>query len=489
MDHKHFNEIADAGNPLFQMNITRTENGMPAYKESGNPLVDLFYSHSREDSLVAAHFREPVMTGQLLLWMRDARGGAGERRAFREQARRYLSMVAKDGDLEDSTKEKILANYIRKIPEVGRYDDLLYLYGLPAPVWQIATVVLTEAFENRETSGLAAKWMPRKGRAAAILRKEFDMSPKQWRKFLVERTDVVENKMCAKQFREINFEKVPALASARYSNAFKRHAPDLYVEYEEKLDKGEASAKADVLFPYDVIKTLQNGSDSLAESQWENLPDYVKGDKNILPVVDTSGSMHCPVSGSVRAIDVSVSLGMYLAERNNGLWQNKFISFSQRPMMHTIKGNTLKERVANVERTEWGMNTNIEKTFDQILDTAREVNMPAKDMPSVVLIISDMQFDSAVRDNPAFDMIREKYQEAGYELPHLVFWNVAQREAAREGTKSLPALARQEGVFLVGGLTPAVTKIVLSADEEELKKLTPEYIMYQTIDQERYRFV
>lgn len=489
MDHKHFNEIADAGNPILAAHMTRTENGMPAYKSSNNPMVDLFYSHQREDSLVAAHFNEPVMTGQLLLWMRDARGGAGERRAFREQVRRYLYMVAKDEELRSSTKEKVITNFVQKIPEVGRYDDLLFLYGLPDPVWTITLYVLAEALENESTSGLAAKWMPRKGRAAAILRKAFGASPKEWRKLLVQRTNVVENKMCANQFDKIDFEKVPALASARYSNAFKRHVPDSYVQFEEKLDSGEADAKADVLFPYDVLNTLRNGSESLAESQWKNLPDYVKGEKNILPVVDTSGSMLCPASGSIRAIDVSVSLGMYLAEKNNGAWQNKFISFSRTPQMHELKGNSFSERVKNMKRTDWGFNTNIEKTFDRILETAQKVNMPEKEMPSVVLIISDMQFDNAVDDVPAFEMIRNRYRDAGYEMPHLVFWNVAQRDAARPSTRSLPALADEEGVFMVGGLTPAVTKIVLSADEEQLKKLTPEYIMYQTIDQDRYRFV
>ena len=286
----------------------RTENFMKARKSTASALVDLFYkigaSRGKDiiPTFVAAYVADPELAVRVALWARDVRGGAGERKVFRD----ILSY------LSDNDPDRAL-RVIEKVPELGRWDDLFATRGeaRKAALEKIASTLVPSrvghpGIANRNDIGLVAKWMPRKGLRAVELRNVLGLSPKSYRKLLVTATQVVETQMCAKQWDEIDYNKVPSLASARYKKAFGRHSPEKFAAYTTALVKGEEGVKvnAGAVFPYDILKglraTYMGGFNQFSgysqdeknhiKAQWDALPNYV-GDASILPIVDVSGSM------------------------------------------------------------------------------------------------------------------------------------------------------------------------------------------------------
>lgn len=337
----------------------------------------------------------------------------------------------------------------------------------------------------------AAKWMPRKGKTAAKLRNYMGMSPKQYRKTLVEGTNVVEQLMCAKRWEDIDFSKLPSVASARYQKAFWKNAKESYETYISKLQSGEAKINAGAVYPYDVTKSLGRGNADVAMEQWKALPNYLEGaDEMILPMVDVSGSMSCAAGNNpnVTCMDVAISLGLYISERNVGPFKDAFLTFSAEPELQVLSGN-LKDRFTQLKRSEWGMNTNIEAAFKKILDQAIKHQVSSDQMPDKILILSDMQFDMATRTssgwyrneevpdwNPtAQQMIEKMYSDAGYKAPKIVYWNLQSRHG------DVPVAFDKMGTALISGFSPAIMTSVLGADE-----FTPVAIMDKTIMSERY---
>ena len=212
-------------------------------------------------------------------------------------------------------------------------------------------------------------------------------------------------------------------------------------------------------------------------AQWEALPNYV-GDANILPLVDVSGSMGCPAgkNTSVTCMDVAVSLGLYLAEKNQGKFKDTFLTFSDKPQLLHLNGNVV-QKMAQMVKSDWGMSTNLHAAFSKILDVAVKGNVPQEEMPGMVLILSDMQFNACVsHDDTAMQMIERKFADAGYAVPQVVFWNL-------NASDNVPVKADKSGAALVSGFSPAITKALLAADMNEF---TPEGIMLKTVMSDRY---
>ena len=464
----------------------RTANGMKARASTSSKNVDLFFKigASRGKNITpdftGAFVENPDYALRIAQWARDIRQGAGERKIFRD----VLVNLAKT----DKDAGRALAN---KVPEIGRWDDLLVLIG--TDLEQHAFNLICRAIADGD--GLCAKWMPRKGEVAAKLRAYMNYSPKFYRKRLVELTKVVEQDMCANKWDEINFNHVPSVASSRYKKAFSRHT-EKYKEWAAALvSKDPEVAKtvkvnAGAVYPYDVLKGICNGYgmnynksnlDHIV-AQWEALPNYV-GDANILPIVDVSGSMACKAGGinsksTVTCLDISISLGLYLADKNKGKFKDTFLTFSGNPQLLHLKGNIL-QKIEQMSRSEWEMNTNLNKAIQKVLDVAVNSNVPAEEMPKVLLILSDMQFDQCARhDDSAMQMIERKYAEAGYTVPQIVFWNLNAHD-------NVPVQFNKKGVALVSGFSPSIVKGVLAAD---LDNFTPEAIMLKTIMSERYDY-
>ena len=463
----------------------RTENGMKARQSTANAVTDLFFKIGamRGQNVIpawtAAYVQDKELAPRIALWARDVRGGAGERKIFRD--------ILVDLATSDHYHCVSLA---RKIPELGRWDDFLVLFGTPCE--EYAFVCIGQALEDGE--GLCAKWMPRQGEAAVKLRKYLGWTPKFYRKRLVELTKVVETQMCAKDWDNINFNHVPSVASGRYKKAFSRNT-EKYKEWTAALvSKDPEVAKsvkvnAGAVYPYDVLKGVINhygryDSHNLNHilAQWEALPNFV-GDANILPLVDVSGSMTSLAGGhksksSTSCLDVAVSLGLYLADKNKGKFKDTFLTFSSDPQLLHLRGNIL-DKVKQMVSSNWEMNTNLHRALDKILRTALEGNVPQSEMPGALLILSDMQFDSCTRhDDSAMEMIKRKYTEAGYNVPNIVFWNLNAHD-------NVPVKYDTRGAALVSGFSPSIVKAVLQA---EMDNFTPEAIMMQTIMNSRYDY-
>ena len=447
--------------------VACTENGMKAKAHSGNALVDLFYKigASRGKSVTAdfekAFQEDADLAMKIAFWSRDVRGGAGERQLFRD----VLVHLEK---LHPETLEAVLPF----VSEFGRWDDLLVFKT--EKFKHMAYTLIGDAL--RERNGLAAKWMPRQGPIAVEIRNFFGMSPKQYRKSLVALTNVVESKMCAKDWNSIEFGKLPSLASARYNKAFGKNAATAYSAYKARLTAGTDKVNASAVYPYDVIKTLRHGGDSVvADAQWASLPNYI-GDASVMPLVDVSGSMCCPVGGNanLQCIDIALSLGLYCADKNTGVFKDTFLTFSAKPKAQVVKG-TLAQKMSQMNSSDWGMNTNLHAAFEEILRIAVKGGVAESDMPKTLLILSDMQFDQCVSfDDTAHQMIKRKYKDAGYEVPNIVFWNLNSKD-------NVPVKFDKRGTALVSGFSPAVMKGVLSGAD-----MTPYGIMLATVDVPRY---
>lgn len=330
---------------------------------------------------------------------------------------------------------------------------------------------------------LLAKWLPRKPKNAQQaqfireLREYMGWSPKQYRKTLVTLSHTVEQLMCAKDWAAIEYGKLPSKAAAIYQNAFKRHDDQRYLSYVAALENGEEKINAGAIFPHDVLLSAFNGNPKVANAQWKALPNYLEGDiKSILPMVDVSLSMTSRI-GNCTCMDIAVGLGLYLAERTEGAFKDHFLTFSTAPSLVKVQGTDLLSRRQNMVKSNWGMSTNIMAAFDLILRSARKDNLTQEDLPQMVLILSDMEFDQAQRGSTNFDVIDQNFARAGYKCPKLVFWNLNGRVG------NSPTTIHDSGTALVSGFSPAIMKSLLSA-----KSFTPQQILLDTVMVDRYNF-
>lgn len=458
-------------------NVTLTDNGMVTNPTSLNKCVDLFFSigsmrGKSKDKVVnlfnEAYNENPLVASKILFWVRDVRGGAGERDVFRN----VISFLT-------TNSPQTVRKNIGLIPEFGRWDDVLVLLGteLEDDMFSLIKTALSNG------DGLCAKWMPRKGVVANKLRKLFRTTPKQYRKMLVELTNVVESKMCDGDWESIEYSKLPSLASSRYQKSFNKNDNERYNEYKKSLQDGTAKVNAGAVYPYDIIKSMNYGGDNIvSEKQWESLPNWMEGSvERILPVVDVSGSMGVEVGGNpnLSCMDVAISLGMYISERNEGSFKDAFITFSNNPQLQYLTGSLLS-RLTQLRRADWGMSTDLEAVFNLILNQAKMNNVPEDNMPTKILILSDMQFNQATRRDSlgAQSMIEAMYEEAGYTKPDIIYWNLN----AKGG--NFPVEFDKNGTALVSGFSPSILKSLLGG-----KNMTPESIMMDTVNDDRYSVV
>ncbi len=457
-------------------NVTLTENGMVTNPTTLNKCVDLFFSigamrGKSKDKVVSlfneAYKENPLIASKLLFWSRDVRSGAGERQIFRDIVTHLTT-----------TSPQTVRKNIGLIPEFGRWDDVLVLVG--TELEDDMFILIKDSLTNGDA--LCAKWMPRKGDVANRLRKLFRFTPKEYRKMLVNLTNVVESKMCAKDWESIDYSKLPSLASSRYQKSFVKNDTERYDEYKKALIDGTAKVNAGAVYPYDIIKSINQGGDTVvSEKQWESLPNWMEdSNERILPVVDVSGSMCCPAGGNdnLSCMDVAISLGMYISERNEGNFKDAFITFSNNPQLQYLTGG-LKERLNKLRRADWDMSTDLEAVFNLILNQAKTYNIPQDKMPTKIMILSDMQFNQATRsDLGSQSMIESMYEVAGYKKPDIIYWNLNAR-----GT-NFPVEFNKDGTALVSGFSPSILKPLLSG-----KNMTPESIMMDTVNDERYSLI
>ena len=468
--------------PLVSKVDTTTANGAKSRSTSGQAHVDLFAiaGSARNDQsgflkLFERAYQVDKSTAlRIALWTRDVRGGAGERQSFRT--------VLKFLENKDPV---VLQNLVPHVPEFGRWDDVIDTVAQGSNAFAIASQNLKAAIDGG--NGLAAKWTPRKGDVAVTLRKVWGMTPKQYRKFVVTHTDVVETLMCDKRFDEIKFDKIPSLASLRYQKAFGKRAPAAYAAYKSALEKGEVKVNASALFPHDIVTNIRpsNGDSVVLNAQWAALPDYLEGKHgSMLVLSDVSSSMYDDVGGGVSAMNVSIALGLYISERQSGPFKDLVLTFADDSNFHKVVGANITERCNNLRRAHWGGSTNFQSSFDSILKLAVQNRVPAADMPKTLLVLSDMEFNnSSVRGRSVenFKAAEAKFAAAGYAMPKVVFWNVN----GKAGNN--PVSFDQTGTMMVSGYSPSVLKAVMTG--AEIEDVTPMDVMMEAVMNPRYDVV
>ena len=498
-------------------NYTLTENGGITHKTTKSDLLDMFAMgaamRNRPDSDVILMFRKafrenPVYALKCLFYIRDVRGGQGERRFFR--------VVIRDMANYDADTRAAIERNMDQIPEFGRWDDLYAFIDTPMQDKALSIIKHQLALDVQcKTPSLLAKWMPSENASSHktiqygnITRSYLNMTHKEYRKTLAilrTRINIVEKLMSENRWDEIEFDKIPSKAGLVYKNAFARR--DIIKAKYEKFAKDETTkVNAATLYPYEVVEKAlrvpQAGSwgynASAAETDramvnkyWANLKDYFDGAKlNALAVVDTSGSMH----GT--PINVAISLGMYCAERAGGPFANHYISFASRPQLIECEGIDFVDKVQRIYRTNLVDNTNIEAVFDLLLKTARDNKCSQDDLPQNILIISDMEFDQAssggsynwrtgkyegqygftkANADTVLEGIAKKWAAEGYKMPHLIFWNVDARQ------NNIPMLGNGP-ISYVSGFSPSIFQSILTGK-------TGYDLMMEKLNSERYAVI
>lgn len=493
-----------------------TENGATGFKTTGHKLLDLHFQtsslRSKSEAEILKMFEdafceEPENTVKWLFMCRDVRGGMGERRTFRI-CFKWLA----------NCRPTLASRLVHLISEYGRWDDLMCMLDSnvnetvqAAALKVIDTQLANDYAEMQKGNGvsLLAKWMPSVNTssketvalAKSLVKKLSFKDDREYRKMLSalrKYIDVVERKMSAKQWGEIDYEKVPSVANIRYRNAFLKNDTTRRREYLDKLTTGEAKVNATACFPSDIVHAYSGVStwhtslqpiDATLEQMWKSLPAVdVRG--NILVVADGSGSMMTPAGGrsSMTALEVCNALALYCAEHNDGPFKDKFITFSSRPQLVDVsKAQSLREKLSIMYSHDDCSNTNLEATFDLVLETAVRGKLKQEDIPTLV-ICSDMEFDAgahcdsynwACTDDDGnwnesrykatktalLEMIRAKWAAAGYELPKLVWWNIA----SRTGTISMQQ--NKAGVVLCSGYSQSMFKMLASDSADPYEAL------------------
>ena len=504
-------------------NVSHTENGAAGYRTTTNALVDLNFKvaslrmrNEKEitEAYIRAFWESPKYAVKWLFFLRDILEGMGERRSFRV-CLKYLAV----------SQPEITKAVLKYVPEYGRYDDLLVL--LDTPLAENVAVLYRKqlrwdlaAMAEGKGISLLAKWLPGNNtssaearRYAEILRKYFQMSPKQYRQTLSSLRrygNVVETQLSASEWASVNYDRVPAKANAKYDQAFARHDLARRTEYLEKVLAGDKKLHTNGLMPYEIVHRYTGKGwyyrepireDLLTELLWKKITEdgfqNEWGLKDAIVVADGSGSMYTPVSGNstVQAIEVCNSLAIYFAEQLKGVFHNKAITFSSRPQFIDLKDNTkLKDKLEIMRAYSEVSNTNIKAVFDLLLEMAVSHAVPAEELPRQVLIISDMEFDLASvpnywsfrgkreavewapADEALFTTIGKQYEAAGYRMPRLIFWNVCGR------TDTIPMVDNAEGLCLLSGFSQNAMKIAA-----EKEKKDPWEALKKVLDSPRYQ--
>lgn len=459
----------------------RTANGALTNSTTLNACLDFFsIAGSRKDlkeSFYKAFGEDPELAIRILFWSRDCRGGAGSRYNF------ILVMQSLQ-----NTHPDVFSKIFKFIPEYGYWKDLFKLNPTQELIEFIAETLTTESNHS-----LCAKYTPRKGVWFGKLRKELGMSLADFRHFIVKKTQVVEQQMCSQKWSEIDYPSVPSIAGMRYSEIFRKHDSERYDNYLKDVAEGKSKINASVLYPGDVFnKACPSSYDKIVKDPqlirnlWAALPNYMQDCKEkILPVCDTSGSMFSGI-GKTRPIDVSVGLGVYIAEHNSGPFHNFFMTFSESPQCIQLTGEDVVSHFHQLNARMWGYNTDLEKVFTCLLKQAKAFNLKQEDMPTKLLLISDMQFDEVTSygwhnegfipfEKTNFEAIEEMYKAAGYERPGIVFWNV------NGNAGNMPATLRDKNIAFISGYSPVIIESIMHGDI-----LNPMQVMLATINSERY---
>lgn len=475
--------------------MMKTNEGAVAYDNAINACVEFFSkagslfekrrsfygNETTAKELFVPAFKEDAVTAlKLLFWLRDCRGGAGNRSGSRS----IIEHLA-------NTETDLMFINMHLIPVYGRWDDLKALFT--TPLRSHAGDFWADAIRNGDV--LAAKWADRKHKPT---RQSLGLKESEFRKLLayIRKNHIVEHKMCQQEWNSINFKHVPSVAMARYTKAFDKHAHDKFQAYKDAIKRGENTVHADTLFPHDCIRTVLHGDREMGELQFEALPNYLEGtDEKIMVICDTSGSMGTRVSGSVEAVHVSMGMALYCSSRmpENSPFYKRFIGFCSESKFIDWRKYSFSKAIYAREIFDGAVGTTrIDLALKLILNIAKKKNIPQRLMPTTLLIISDMQFTDGACYNgygwnsngldedkslTEIDKAMMAFDKAGYDRPKIVYWNTAGYTGQQDTVNS-------DNIGLVSGFSPALCKAVFSGED-----FTPYAIMQRAIEKYKVRIL
>lgn len=465
--------------------LTRTENGAVALNTTGNACLDLFGTIGSlryadkvriEEMFAEAYKENPLLATKCVFYARDIRCGLGERKTFRTLIK-YMA----------NHHPESVRNNIDLIGFYGRYDDLYSLVGTQLEDEMFSA--MKEQFEKDLDSmkkgcavSLLGKWIKtsatrnKEGKQLGILtarkfryeNREFNVLVRKLRSYI----GIVERDMSAGNWDKIKYPEVPSRAMMLYRKAFERHDTERFSDFTKRALSGEEKINSSTLYPYDIVEKILYGEESceVLEAQWKQLPDYVEKGTNALVMADVSGSMYG------RPMATSIGLAIYFAERNVGAYNNLFMTFSSTPETVILKGKTLKRKIYNARRANWSMNTDLQAAFYKVLEIALKNNVPQEEMPKSIIVISDMEIDCCGDEDWSFyDNMANKFNESGYDIPNIIFWNVNSR------SNVFHADAHRKGVQICSGQSTTVFKQLIGCIG-----FTPVEMMKKVLCSERY---
>ncbi len=506
------------------------QKGAISHSTTGSATLDLFFKTLRNtpfdelEGMIAAAWAESKLdTLKIIFHLRDCRGGKGERQQFH----RCLMWLVRTG-----RANQVTAN-IDNIPFFGTFKDLFALCDTPVEPQILEFLARQLAADidavngsrtagsviNNNTSGanntdtgnttnsgahatisLAAKWAPSEGshfdKKHRIVRKLCKImhqlalprtapvtNSAEYRRNVLTplraHLNIVEKAMCARMWDTINFGAVPSVAMSNYKKAFARHQEERFQQYLEDVKAGRAKINSAMVFPHQLVGHYLNRApyNEVVEQQWRAIvrdtrKRFCAAGCSALAVVDVSGSM------SGQPMQVAIALGLLLAEIASYPFSGKVLTFSSSPeLFNVVLEATLEQKVRAISGMNWNMSTDLIKVFDLLLDTARMYNVDQESMPKTLYIFSDMQFDIACtgNDKTNFEIIEQKYRQAGYARPAIVYWNLS------GATVDFPVERDVPNTALVSGFSQSLLQLFIDAQD-----LSPYGVMRAAIDAPRY---
>lgn len=463
----------------LKMNTTiENTKGSQYYISTYDANLDVFAGVSRfnDSDEIISKFKKALAEDKTLalanlLYILDIRGGKGERLIFKTIFR-YLCQ----------NERELALVILPKIAEYGRWDYILE--GIDTQIdEEVIALIRSQIGSDLENDNpsLLAKWLPShrthgvNNELAKILVKKLQISEEEYRKTLSKirkKLNLIENNLTNKDYSSIEFEKVPTKAMLKYKESFNRNCNEKYSKYLEEVQSGSKKINTTGLFCYEIVKDILLRipvDDKLFNLMWNNQKDFLNGyDKNLMVVADTSGSM---TEYGCLPLANSVGLALYIAERNKGAFKNHFITFSERPKLQEVIGNTITEKIHNIECEV--ANTDIDKVFELLLQTAEQERAKQDEMPSHLIIISDMEFDQGVysKQGTNFAGWKKAFEDKGYKLPQIVFWNVA------GNTMGVPTTKFDNDVAMVSGFSTVILENLVNIDN-----YNPSMVMMKTLE-------
>lgn len=421
------------------LNEKLTENGDKSYKSTGDNLTDIFFmtpyfEKHLDEATIGTSEKEKIFS----MFVRDPRFGLGRR----DLGRRLMA------------QSKVP---FYDIVVAGRYDDLWHI-----PTDENLNYLRTKLIQGDE---LAKKWMPRltgkDKKIAKALCKIWEISEKEYRE-LIKTDSTVEYKLSyAEQiegtplnelFKEgnyihplvddINFEQVPSLAMTKYLHTFstREDLKPRFEEYIKAVKEEKAKINTKTTNVYDGYKTANKGNWTTQEVEKEAIEVVANKivdnatlgvEMNAICIVDTSGSMGWGGFNKDSLLGKAYSIAYGIATKSTYA-PNQVISFSSRPQLMTIQGETLQEKYQSMYTGDCS-NTD----FGKVMELLKEL----KKYPEYLIVLSDMEFDEG--SNQSKEETMRIFKKNGAETK-IIWWNLNDRN------KTVPEFDEYGNIFISG---------------------------------------